>query len=86
MRIAVRTILELSIEQEQSGVVWPHPWDHYPFMLDGQQVWKRYQNLTSEQKHQLELALDAIRSAQEQGDDKSYKIEHLVTRSRACGN
>jgi len=86
MRIAVRTILELSIEQEQSGVVWPHPWDHYPFLLDGQQVWKRYQNLTSEQKHQLELALDAIRSAQEQGDNKSYKTEHMVTRSRACGN
>jgi len=86
MRIAVRTILELSIEQEQSGVVWPHPWDHYPFLLDGQQVWKRYQNLTSEQKHQLELALDAIRLAQELGDDKSCKIEYLATRSRACGN
>ena len=86
MRIAVRTILDLSIEQEQSGVVWPHPWDHYPFLLDGQQVWKRYHNLTSEQKHQLELALDVIRSAQEQGDDKPCKIEYLVTRSRACGN
>jgi hypothetical protein len=66
MRVAVQTILELSIEQKQSGVIWPHPWDHYPFLLDGQQVWKRYRDLTPEQKQQLTQALDTIRSAEQQ--------------------
>jgi len=81
MRVAVQTIIELSIEQKESGVEWDHPWDHYPFLLDGQQIWKRYQDLTPEQKHQLTQALDAIRSAQEQVDDESYTTEYLITRS-----
>jgi hypothetical protein len=81
MRVAVQTIIELSIEQKESGVEWVHPWDHYPFFLDGQQVWKRYQDLTPEQMHLLTQALDAIRSAQEQNDDKSYTTEHLEKRS-----
>ena len=66
MHVALQTILELSIEQKQSGVVWPHPWDHYPFVMEGRQVWKRYQDLTPEQKNQLTQALDTIRLSETQ--------------------
>ena len=64
MRVELQTILELSIEQRQCGLVWPHPWDHYPFRIKGARVWKRYQDLTPDQKRQVMQALEELRSLQ----------------------
>jgi len=60
MRVEVQTIRELSNEQMNCGLVWPHPWDHYPFLVDGTRVWKRYRDLTPEQKRQIMQALHEL--------------------------
>ena len=73
MRIEVQTILELSIEQMCSGLIWPHPWDHYPFLVEGARVWKRYEDLTPEQKRQVTHALDELRLLPETEEDRVYQ-------------
>lgn len=57
MRVASEIILQLSIEQEADGIPWPHPWDHYPFMLNGNCVWLRYQELDSVKRRKIRDAL-----------------------------
>ncbi len=57
MRVASKLILQLSIELEDDGRPWPHPWDHYPFHKDGKHVWLRYQDIDAEQHEQIRHAL-----------------------------
>jgi hypothetical protein len=57
VRVASEIILQLSIEQEAAGVPWPHPWDHYPFMTNGNYVWRRYQDLDSGQREEIRHTL-----------------------------
>jgi hypothetical protein len=60
MRVATEIILEISVEQAKGGSPWPHPWDHYPFVVTGNRVWVPYQDLTAGQRHQLTRALQEI--------------------------
>jgi hypothetical protein len=61
MRIASEIILQLSIEQEVTGIRWPHPWDHYPFLTNGHYVWLRYQDLDSGQREGVRHALRDVK-------------------------
>ena len=61
MRVAAEIILELSVEQEDGGPPWPHPWDHYPFVSNGRPVWLRYRDLNPEQRELLRRAMAEIR-------------------------
>lgn len=60
MRVAAEIILEISVEQARGGSAWPHPWDHYPFVVKGKRIWVPYQDLTAAQRHQLSRALQEI--------------------------
>jgi hypothetical protein len=60
MRVAAEIILEISVEQAKCGSQWPHPWDHYPFVVKGKRVWVPYQDLTAAQRHQLIQVLNDI--------------------------
>ena len=53
MHIAFEIILELSTAQTGTCPRWPHPWDHYQFLMVGQTVWLAYRNLDSEQRAQI---------------------------------
>ena len=57
MHVATEIILQLSIEQEADGIPWPHPWDHYPFIRNGNYVWLPYQDLDAEQQRKIRHAL-----------------------------
>jgi hypothetical protein len=61
VRVASEIILRLSIEQEAAGVLWPHPWDHYPFMANGNCVWRRYQDLDTGQREEIRYALVQVK-------------------------
>ena len=50
VRLDVGTMLELNAELLESDCIRPHPWEHYPFVVDGERQWVRYQNLQAEQK------------------------------------
>lgn len=57
MHLATEIITKLIYEQELAGPAWPHPWDHYPFMMGGKYVWLRYQDLDSGQREQVRCAV-----------------------------
>ena len=50
--IMLRLITEqqASTEQKECTCIWPHPWEHYPFQVNGRRMWVRYQELTVAQK------------------------------------
>ena len=64
MRLDIALIRQLIHElqktagQPASGGVWPHPWDHYPFQINGQRKWLRYKDLAIEQKQRISRILD----------------------------
>jgi hypothetical protein len=58
VRLDVKTMLELNAELLESDYIWPHPWEHYPFVVDGERQWVRYQNLQAEQKQVICNALN----------------------------
>ena len=60
MRLASEIILELDIEQKMTGLYWPHPWDHYPFIRDNACIWLRYQDLDNMQRDLIRHALVQI--------------------------
>lgn len=66
MHLEVEIILELiteqlvSTEHLASTCIWPHPWDHYPFQVDGKREWVRYQDLEVEQKQLILNTLNEI--------------------------
>ena len=59
MRLEIDIVLKLTHEQQKStehlncNCQWPHPWEHYPFQIDGKREWIRYQDLRTEQKQLL---------------------------------
>ena len=59
MLLEVDTVLALIREQQKSAsqlqwnCIWPHPWEHYPFQVDGERKWKRYLDLEAEQKNMI---------------------------------
>ncbi|MGD2074001.1 MAG: hypothetical protein PVI91_01210 [Gammaproteobacteria bacterium] len=61
MRVASEIILALSLEQAVSGPPWPHPWDHYPFVNNGQCVWLRYRDLDTEQRKAISDAVARVK-------------------------
>lgn len=61
MRVASDVILNISIEQECIGPVWPHPWDHYPFITSGRYVWLRYHDLDCGQRDQIRNAVERVK-------------------------
>ena len=61
MQVAAKIILELSLELQNYGRSWPHPWDHYPFVTGGETVWLRYRDLNAEQREQVRLAMVRVR-------------------------
>ena len=62
MRVASEVILNISIEQECIGPVWPHPWDHYPFITSGRYVWLRYHDLDCGQRDQITNAVERVKN------------------------
>jgi hypothetical protein len=61
VQVASEIILELSLELQNDGRPWPHPWDHYPFVTQGEYVWLRYRDLDAEQREQVIGALVRVR-------------------------
>jgi hypothetical protein len=57
MRIASEIILELSATHHDTCPPWPHPWDHYPFVTDGQTVWLAFRDLDPGQREQVRHTL-----------------------------
>jgi hypothetical protein len=57
LRPAAETIPELSIEHELEGLLWQHPWDHYPFIKDNGYRWLRCQDLDGNQRYDIHRAL-----------------------------
>jgi hypothetical protein len=57
MCVAAKIMLRLSIELEDDGRPWPHPWDYYPLVTDGKYIWLRYQDLNAEQREQIRRTL-----------------------------
>jgi hypothetical protein len=60
MHVAADIILQLSLEQRGSGPPWPHPWDHYPFLCNGEAIWLRYRDLDQGQRELVQTAMDEI--------------------------
>jgi hypothetical protein len=60
--IMLKLITEQNVSSEhmESACVWPHPWEHYPFRINGRRKWLRYQDLEIEQKQLIANALNAI--------------------------
>ena len=52
MRIASEIILELGTAHHDTRPIWPHPWDHHPFLMDEQTVWLAYRDLDPGQREQ----------------------------------
>ena len=50
--IMLKLITEQKVSSEhiESTCVWPHPGEHYPFLINGRRKWVRYQDLEIEQK------------------------------------
>jgi hypothetical protein len=51
---------QASTEQMECTCIWPHPWEHYPFQVNGRRKWVRYQALTVEQKQLISNTLNEI--------------------------
>ena len=68
MRVATEIILNLSTEQELPGIMWPHPWDHYPFRHSGSDtcVWFRYEDLDEFQRRQVQTCVETVQHQLEQ--------------------
>jgi hypothetical protein len=62
MRVASEIILKLSIELEDTGPTWPHPWDHYPFWFSGKYVWLPYHSLDSTQREKIKRIVVHVNS------------------------
>lgn len=66
MHLEIDTMLKLITEQKASAeqmectCIWPHPWEHYPFQVNGRRKWVRYQTLTVEQKQLISNTLNEI--------------------------
>ena len=51
---------QASTEQLECTCIWSHPWEHYPFQVNGRRKWVRYQALTVEQKKLISNTLNEI--------------------------
>jgi hypothetical protein len=66
MHLEIDIMLKLITEQKASAeqmectCIWPHPWEHYPFQVNGKRKWVRYQTLTVEQKQLISNTLNEI--------------------------
>jgi hypothetical protein len=66
MRLDLETMLQLNAELRQclrpqdAGWVWPHPWEHYPFVVDNERKWIRYRELMASQKQLVQSTLEEI--------------------------
>ena len=60
MQVAADIILQLSLEQRGSGLPWPHPWDHYPFVSNGKAIWLRYRDLDQGQRELIRSTMVEI--------------------------
>ncbi len=66
MLLEVDTVLALIREQQKSAsqlqwnCIWPHPWEHYPFQVNGKRKWVRYQDLKYEHKQLISKTLGKV--------------------------
>ena len=60
--IMLKLITEQKVSSEhiESTCVWPHPWEHYPFLINGRRKWVRYQDIEIEQKQLITNTLNEI--------------------------
>ncbi len=66
MQLEIDIMMKLITEQQvsseymQSTCVWPHPWEHYPFLINGRRKWVRYQDLEIKHKQLISDSLNKI--------------------------
>ena len=60
--IMLKLITEQKVSSEhiETTSVWPHPWEHYPFLINGRRKWVRYQDIEIEQKQLITNTLNEI--------------------------
>jgi hypothetical protein len=51
---------QVSTDQLEYTCIWPHPWEHYPFLVDGKRKWLRYIDLEVEQKKLISNTISEI--------------------------
>jgi len=51
---------KVSSEHVESTCIWPHPWEYYPFLINGRRKRVRYQDLEIEQKQLIKNYLNEI--------------------------